>query len=296
MPLPTSSVGSQLKNRYSISRPRKKLTQSSSVGTARPAARIARKLPGLGLAARASAPRASALPDIPAALRTRSNAGDSRSFRSMIGAMIRGATPPAMNIHRQCDGAIDMLIRLATAPPNGAPLYIRATLALRRPAALHSLTSAMRFGSAPPRPSPVSRRAPQRDRMSQASGFSSEATPNMAIEATSTCLRPIESASRPPASAPMNNPNVLALKKVPSWSGLGLNSGPMPPAATPAACRSMPSQKAASRQQTIVAKRRSWLTDSWPGLFDLDILDVAAIGTEPFPLHGAVDRHGLGAM
>ena len=40
----------------------------------------------------------------------------------MIGAMISGTMPPAMNIHRQWDGAIDRLIRLAIAPPNGAPL------------------------------------------------------------------------------------------------------------------------------------------------------------------------------
>ena len=50
------------------------------------------------------------------------NAGDSRSIASMIGARISGATPPATNIQRQCDDSSDMLIRLASAPPNGAPL------------------------------------------------------------------------------------------------------------------------------------------------------------------------------
>jgi hypothetical protein len=60
------------------------------------------------------------------------------------------------------------------------------------------------------------------------------------------------SANLPPARAPKNKPKVLALKNLPSCSGVGLNSGTIPAAATPAACRSKPSHNATSTQQTMV--------------------------------------------
>ncbi len=90
--------------------------------------------------------------------------------------------------------------------------------------------------------------------MLQANEVSKEKTPNNATEATNTFLRPMLSARRPPIRAPKNNPSVLALKKVPNWSLVGLNSAPIPAAATPAACRSIPSQNAVSTQNTMVAR------------------------------------------
>jgi len=62
-------------------------------------------------------------------------------------------------------------------------------------------------------------------------------------------------ASRPPISAPKNNPKVLALKKVPNCCAVGWNSAPIPAAATPAACKSIPSHSAAHTQNMIVLRR-----------------------------------------
>jgi hypothetical protein len=147
-----------------------------------------------------------------------------------------------------------MLTQLAMAPPNGAPLYISVTLALRRFSGLLSAVSAIRMGSAPPRPKPVSRRAALSEAISNASGVNRENRPNKAIDATRTLLRPMRSARRPPMRAPKNRPKVLALKKFPSCAGLALNFAAIPEAATPAACRSMPSHSAASTQKMTVVR------------------------------------------
>src|SRR5580704_17312244 len=117
---------------------------------------------------------------------------------------------------------------------------------------LVSATRASIMGRAPPNPNPVSPRATTSDDISHANDVSKEKIPNNATEATSTFLRPTLSARRPPISAPKNNPSVLALKNVPNWSGVGLNSAPIPAAATPAACKSIPSQSAVRKQKRIV--------------------------------------------
>src|ERR1019366_1301292 len=167
---------------------------------------------------------------------------------------------------------------------------------------LLSLTREMRFGSAPPSPRPVSARAQDSERMSQARAVSSENSPNSTMEPMTTRLRPIASDSRPPTSAPMNRPTVLALKKSPSCPELGLNSGPMPPTATPAACRSMPSQKTASTQQMMVkaaAPRRSPCADRMGSgriLFQFHVGNGAAARRQPLAFHRAIHRHGLRAV
>ena len=90
--------------------------------------------------------------------------------------------------------------------------------------------------------------------MLEAAAVSIENRPNSATEVTSTALRPMRLVSRPPQMAPKNRPNVLALKKFAIFSGVGASSAPIPPAATPAACRSMPSQSAASAQNRMVVR------------------------------------------
>jgi hypothetical protein len=89
--------------------------------------------------------------------------------------------------------------------------------------------------------------------MSRAAAVRIENRPNNTMEPMRMRLRPKESARRPPSSAPASKPRVLALKNVPSCSGVGRNSETMPPAATPAACRSKPSQKATPMQHAMIA-------------------------------------------
>src|SRR5579863_320292 len=112
----------------------------------------------------------------------------------------------------------------------------------------------MKFGSAPPSPTPVSSRARLSEPMSKASGVSSEQRPNSAMEAMRTRLRPMRSARRPPISAPKSSPTVLALRKFPSCAGPAPNSARMPGAATPAPCRSIPSQSEASMQNRMAVR------------------------------------------
>jgi hypothetical protein len=83
-------------------------------------------------------------------------------------------------------------------------------------ALLLSVTSANSIGKAPPSPRPVKARARANSCTSRAKAVSRENSPKTKIELTSTRLRPMLSARRPPSNAPMNNPNVLALKKVPN--------------------------------------------------------------------------------
>jgi hypothetical protein len=51
--------------------------------------------------------------------------------------------------------------------------------------------------------------------MSQASAVEIEKMPKSVMDTMSVCLRPSESETRPPKSAPKNRPRVLALKNVP---------------------------------------------------------------------------------
>ena len=127
-----------------------------------------------------------------------------------------------------------------------------ATLALRRFSGAFSEPRDTRFGRAPPNPRPVNRRAQVSEAMSQASGVASENTPKITMDATSTPLRPMRSARRPPMMAPMNRPTVLALKKYDSNWLSGWNCCRIPAAATPAVCRSMPSQSVARKHSRMV--------------------------------------------
>ena len=76
-------------------------------------------------------------------------------------------------------------------------------------------TNAISIGNAPPSPRPVKGRAHER-LCTCANAVNKEKRPNKPTDAISTFLRPMLSASRPPISAPKNNPSVLALKKVPN--------------------------------------------------------------------------------
>ena len=64
--------------------------------------------------------------------------------------------------------------------------------------------------------------------MFPASVVRSEASPKAASEPTSTGLRPIRSASRPPATAPSRSPAPLAAKSRPNQNGDGPNSARPP--------------------------------------------------------------------
>ena len=180
--------------------------------------------------------------------------GGSGMNAAMKGTMTSGAMPPETKTERQFAAAVTRMMRLATAPPSGIPMYIVAMLALRLAPTLVSAATATRFGSAPPRPSPVSSRAIVSDCMSQANIVKSEKSPNAPMAAISTFLRPIRSASQPPITAPMDSPKVLALKNRPFWPAVGMNSRLRPPAATPAACRSSPSQRATRKQNKRVRR------------------------------------------
>src|SRR5260221_7826021 len=129
-------------------------------------------------------------------------------------------------------------------------------LPLRERDAATSAVSAMRFGIAPPRPSPVSNRMPDSDCMFPARVVRSENSPKAASEPTSTGLRPIRSAIRPPATAPSKSPAPLAAKTMPNQNGEAPNAARIPAAATPAACTSKPSHIAARKQRDTVTRAR----------------------------------------
>ncbi len=128
-------------------------------------------------------------------------------------------------------------------------------MALRARAPVTSAASAIMFGIAPPSPRPVASRASVSVGMSQAAAVSSEQTPNASSDTVSTGLRPIRSASRPPAMAPSSRPTLAAVKNRPSWPGVGFRPWLMPAAATPAAWTSTPSHMAATKQMASVATR-----------------------------------------
>ena len=113
------------------------------------------------------------------------------------------------------------------------PQNMAATVAARRSGLAISTATAIRFGMAPPKPRPVAKRARSRASWDWAAAVTSEKRPNMATEPISTGLRPVLSASHPPAKAPITRPIIAALPAQPSCEGLRPSSGAICGAATP---------------------------------------------------------------
>ncbi len=130
----------------------------------------------------------------------------------------------------------------------GGPASRKPTAELRRSGWTLSDASAIRFGRAPPSPTPVKNRATSSIFTSGAKAVAIDKAPNSRMEATSTDLRPTRSDRRPPMIAPNISPKVLMLRNKPRSPGLIEKIGPRIGAVTPGACRSNPSKMAAKAQ------------------------------------------------
>lgn len=192
-PLATSNDGSQLSNRYSTIRVRKKLSHNSPVVRPRPSS-----VSAASVSARRSRGRSA-------------KAGDSGRRAAITAPMATGVRPPIQKTTRQSSAGTKASRALAMPPPAGMAADSQVTRAAARSGAVDSAIRAIRLGRAPPRPSPVRNRMATRALLSGLTAVATLNTPNRIIEAIRTRRRPIWSARRPPAMAPMNRPSVLAV-------------------------------------------------------------------------------------
>src|SRR3984885_6353445 len=100
--------------------------------------------------------------------------------------------------------------------PTENPQNITITMVARRRCGLNSDVSAMAFGIAPPRPSPVRNRITSRVLTSRTNAVASVPMPNANVETMMIFRRPMRSASGPNSSAPILNPNRPAENTGPS--------------------------------------------------------------------------------
>ena len=140
----------------------------------------------------------------------------------------------------------------AITPPNGMPQYMTLTAVLRALFDTASEDNAIRFGSAPPRPMPVSTRTSTSMLKLLTSAVAIDNKPKTHAERISTRLRPMRSARRPPNIAPGRRPNVPALNARPICATDKPNSRAMRGAATPTDCKSSPSSRAMAKQRLKV--------------------------------------------
>ena len=133
--------------------------------------------------------------------------------RQINNAAAIGKTPPTTKMARQLHpSGSPSATSPARKPPNGMPAMITVTELTRFAALVASEASAMKFGSAPPSPKPVSNRAKKSEFGPIAAEVRSEQMPKRNKEIASMLLRPVRSAVRPPTAAPRNRPSVAALK------------------------------------------------------------------------------------
>src|SRR5258708_31826387 len=132
------------------------------------------------------------------------------------------------------------------------PQYITLTAVPRDFGGTASDDNEIRFGSAPPRPIPVSTRTITRVWKSLTRAVAIDSKPNRQADITSTLFRPMRSASLPPNMAPGSRPNVPALNAQPICATDNPNSRAMRGAATPTDCRASPSRSAQAKHRPSV--------------------------------------------
>ncbi len=138
---------------------------------------------------------------------------DSGSIASMASASTSGAMPPSASTLRQPNWGISQAARKPpNAAPSGKPQNIALVSVARSRSGQYSLISVTALGMAAPRPRPVSKRSAVSCSSDCANDEARQAMPKTSTAATSSILRPSQSASGPDASAPKARPNSAALR------------------------------------------------------------------------------------
>ena len=185
---------------------------------------------------------------------------DSGRMTAATSAAMHGSTPPSTKIDRQPKLSINAAdAKPPAAAPMVTPQNMIITVVARMRAGVYSAVSAMVFGIAPPRPSPVRIRSTSNASYESTAAQASEPTPKTSVQPTNTGLRPKRSASQPSDSAPsimpskpLENSGPISLRWIP-------RSAARAGATKPIDCASKPSMKTIAPHitATIIWKRPS---------------------------------------
>src|SRR5262245_56790880 len=132
------------------------------------------------------------------------------------------------------------------------PQNIVVAVCVRLSGALTSIATAIMIGNAAPRLTPARKRTASSVANVALAAVASVKKPNSSTAAMNTGLRPIRSASQPPALAPKTSPMLPIAKTQPSISDDSPSSGTSLGAATPIAWMSNPSATATHEHSATV--------------------------------------------